>query len=54
LVGILMIASGGFVVAQNAPAAPVSSGAGVVHLWPVQRNIYAAVGPAGNTTISIG
>jgi len=54
LVGTLAIASGGSLVAQNTPAAAANSGVGVVHLWPVQRNIYAAVGPGGNTTISVG
>jgi cyclase len=54
LAGVLMVASGGNLVAQNTPAPAGSSGVGAVHLWPVQRNIYAAVGPGGNTTISIG
>src|SRR5215475_8484774 len=54
IVGTLMVASAGSLVAQNTPAPAGNSGVGVVHLWPVQRNIYAAVGPGGNTTISIG
>jgi len=54
LVTTLIVVSGAGLVAQNTFAPGASPGVGVVHLWPVQRNIYAAVGPGGNTTISIG
>jgi cyclase len=54
IAAVLMVASGDSLVAQNTPAPATSSGVGAVHLWPVQRNIYAAVGPGGNTTMSIG
>jgi glyoxylase-like metal-dependent hydrolase (beta-lactamase superfamily II) len=41
-------------VAQSAPPVAAPDGVGSVHLWHVQRNVYAAVGPGGNATISIG
>ena len=31
-----------------------TEGAGSVHVWPVQRNIYALFGPGGNSTVSVG
>jgi glyoxylase-like metal-dependent hydrolase (beta-lactamase superfamily II) len=33
---------------------PGTGGAGTVHVWPVQRNVYALFGPGGNSTVSIG
>ena len=47
-----VLASVAAVFAQ-APPAP-RDGAGSVHVWPVQRNIYALFGPGGNVTVSVG
>jgi cyclase len=51
--GVMALATASLVAQSTAPATG-AGGAGSVHLWPIQRNIYAAVGPGGNTTISIG
>ena len=42
------------VLAQATPPAAKPDGVGSVHVWPVQRNIYALFGPGGNSTVSIG
>jgi glyoxylase-like metal-dependent hydrolase (beta-lactamase superfamily II) len=54
LVGIIALASVAPVLAQGPPPAPRADGAGSVHVWPVQRNIYALFGPGGNSTVSVG
>jgi len=48
-----LFAQGAAPAAGPAPAAR-TDGAGAVHVWPVQRNIYALFGPGGNSTVSIG
>ena len=40
--------------AQSTTPPAARDGAGTVHVWPVQRNIYALFGPGGNSTVSVG
>jgi cyclase len=54
VVGVIALASVTRVLAQAAPPAARPDGAGSVHVWPVQRNIYALFGPGGNSTMSVG
>jgi len=42
------------VFAQATAPAARTDGAGSVHVWPVQRNVYALFGPGGNSTVSVG
>jgi len=42
------------VFAQATAPAARPDGAGSVHVWPVQRNVYALFGPGGNSTVSVG
>lgn len=52
IVAATVLASVAAVFAQGPPAP--RDGAGSVHVWPVQRNIYALFGPGGNVTVSVG
>lgn len=52
IVAATVLASVAVVFAQGPPAP--REGAGSVHVWPVQRNIYALFGPGGNSTVSVG
>jgi len=54
IVGMIALASVTRVLAQATAPAGRPDGAGSVHVWPVQRNIYALFGPGGNSTVSIG
>jgi cyclase len=54
VVGVIALASVTRLLAQAAPPAARPDGAGSVHVWPVQRNIYALFGPGGNSTVSVG
>src|SRR5215510_1395545 len=54
IVGVIALASVTRVLAQTTAPAARPDGAGSVHVWPVQRNIYALFGPGGNSTVSIG
>ena len=54
VVGLIALASVTRVLAQATTPAARPDGAGSVHVWPVQRNIYALFGPGGNSTVSIG
>jgi cyclase len=54
VVGVIALASVARVLAQGTPPAARPDGAGSVHVWPVQRNIYALFGPGGNSTVSVG
>src|SRR5215470_125595 len=52
--GVIALVSVARVFAQATPPAAKADGVGSVHVWPVQRNIYALFGPGGNSTVSIG
>jgi len=54
IVGVIALASVTGVLAQATPPPARADGVGAVHVWPVQRNIYALFGPGGNITVSIG
>jgi cyclase len=54
IVGVIALASVTGVLAQATPPPARADGAGAVHVWPVQRNIYALFGPGGNSTVSVG
>src|SRR5215510_7832140 len=54
IVGMIALASVARVLAQATAPAERPDGAGSVHVWPVQRNVYALFGPGGNSTVSIG
>ena len=54
LVFAAVAASVAGVFAQATAPAARADGAGSVHAWPVQRNIYALFGPGGNSTVSVG
>jgi cyclase len=54
VIGLIALASVTRVLAQGTPPAARPEGSGSVHVWPVQRNIYALFGPGGNSTVSIG
>ena len=54
LAGVVALLSMPGLLAQTAPPAARTDGAGKVRVWPVQRNIYAAFGPGGNSTFSVG
>jgi cyclase len=54
IVGVIALASVTRVLAQATAPAARPDGVGSVHVWPVQRNIYALFGPGGNSTVSIG
>ncbi|HXD20106.1 MAG TPA: MBL fold metallo-hydrolase [Vicinamibacterales bacterium] len=54
LIAAIALASVAGPFAQTARPPAATDGAGAVHVWPVQRNIYALFGPAGNSTVSIG
>jgi glyoxylase-like metal-dependent hydrolase (beta-lactamase superfamily II) len=51
---VIALVSVARVLAQATPPAAITDGVGSVHVWPVQRNIYALFGPGGNSTVSIG
>ena len=52
--GVIALVSVARVLAQATPPAAKTDGVGSVHVWPVQRNIYALFGSGGNSTVSIG
>ena len=52
--GMIALVSVARVLAQATPPAAKPDGVGSVHVWPVQRNIYALFGSGGNSTVSIG
>ena len=52
--GVMALVSIARVLAQATPPSAKPDGVGSVHVWPVQRNIYALFGPGGNSTVSIG
>jgi len=54
IVGAAVAASVAGVFAQATAPAARPDGTGSVHVWPVQRNIYALFGPGGNSTVSVG
>ena len=54
IAGAITLASVAGLFAQATPPASRPEGAGSVHVWPVQRNIYALFGPGGNSTVSVG
>ena len=54
IAGAITLASVAGLFAQATPPASRPDGAGSVHAWPVQRNIYALFGPGGNSTVSVG